>query len=574
MKNKYSLVVGLCIKGVDEPYEMTISGYPFTGFKGALAEDGINLDIQASGSDSFLDINIRADVDEQKSYYVYTKMAFDEGETWSFDGQVSERMILRQSPHDPADHKINMPKQAFPVGAVRHDGMFVVVFSDNPGKYDNYTTQELDPLRKHIIVSSSDSGENIHEGGIRFDRHYFTEPRTFRFIAASFRAETLSDLRLHLFKVAAEAFSDVRSLFHSISFSANYMHYRKNELGYSDYWIVPGIEYSNKQYTRDAFWQSLVLPIGMEQNIYDAVYPERYRYAENALIYSIWSYRLQKKGGTINKERLVDALEYIKSNTKHGIFRAPAQNGKPTFRSWYDICAFEDKDIITYNQGLYAVAAHCFLEMGCHTKRDVALAAEGYRKLFNEEKGYYVMSRKKRFFTVDALVGDLMHQILFDEPLLPDEKVKSHHDFMKNFARTEYGYKVTCTETGEYLKARDFGVKGYTDVYFSHASPGMYAWGGSYYLYDMLCLLACYTHLGDCVIDDMVARTELELSAHGALHEHMNTVNGIPGKANQGWNAAIYALAAELKSEYPSIERFLLSVDRILLEKMTIENGV
>ncbi|MBN1623736.1 MAG: hypothetical protein JW903_05170, partial [Clostridia bacterium] len=350
-----NLVLGICYAGKAEPVELPFSGYPFMETQSTITIDGLDIALKTNYQGSVYKIEICLKGQIFDPYYVYIKMCYKKGLAWSFNGSEDKRVILRQSPHDPSDHIIDIPKQAFPVAAVKNRNSYVALFSDNPATYDNYSTQELNHAGGYILVSSSDSGENVHEDGKIFKKNFFQEPKTFDFFITEFEADDLKTFRLNLFIESSGMFSSEKSLFFSLLFASNYMHYRKNETGYSDNWIVPGIDYSNKQYTRDAFWQSMILPLGMEQQTYDAVYPERYRYAENALIYIIWSFRLKQNGGNPNIDLLKDALVYIKENVTGGIYRAPRTKGKPSFRSWYDICAFEDDDIITYNQGLYAV---------------------------------------------------------------------------------------------------------------------------------------------------------------------------------------------------------------------------
>ena len=50
----------------------------------------------------------------------------------------------------------------------------------------------------------------------------------------------------------------------------------------------------------------------------------------------------------------------------------------------------------------------------------------------------------------------------------------------------------------------------------------------------------------DGALDNMIWRLYVDLDFDGATHEYMHTVKGNGVKANQGWNAAIYAIWEEL----------------------------
>jgi len=553
---------GICFEGKCEEYKL---GEP-TDRAGSESFNGQDyvLTVGTIVSHDKAAVVISADMDEPKPHYVYLKAEYVTGTPFSFNGPETKHVIMRQSPHDPTNHHIDMPKQAVPMAAVDKGNETTVMFCDNPAVYDNYCTQEFNAEEKYVLLASSDSGVNTHDGGIRFEPHYHSRSIPFEVHIFNTPSCNLKAFRIKLFTKIAEAFGEGNSLFYSIMFSSNYMHYRKNETGYSDCWLVPGIDYANKQYTRDAFWQSMILPFDTEKQIFDAVYPERYRYAENALLYVIWAKRIIEKGGRINYERLDDAVSFIEKNTLDNRYLVKGTNGKPTFRSWYDIVAFEDNDPITYNQGLLVVALMVLKELDINTSIDPEEALEHYRAAFDDENGFYMLSAKKKFYAADALIGDLMSIMLFGKALLPDDRVKRHYDFMTKTARTDYGFKVTCRKDGSYLTKEDHLIPGFEEEFFERSTPGAYAWGGSYYLYDMLCLIPCYLHGAKGCLDVMIERTLLELRTGGTTHEHINTLTGEPGKANQGWNAAVIGIWLTLTEKGKTDKRFINEINNAM----------
>ena len=497
------------------------------------------------------------------------------GEMHCFVGPVASREIYRQSPHDPKQYQLRMMKQAVPMGAVRLDDGYEIALSDAPCFSDNYTTQEFIPEDSRFILSSGDSGRKPgYQEGLSFQPYYHSiggeKTHTFRFLIFSSAAKSQARLRLDIFSAISRCFGDGdASLYRSICFSTNYMHLRKNETGTSSVWVVPGIEYGNTQYVRDSFWQSMILPDDIAAECNRVLTAERCSHAENPLILVLWAYRVFKNGGKPNLEELHKALERIRLCTVDGCFHPKMDSlGRLNFRSWFDLCAHTDTDAITYNQGLYAAAMHGAHEMGLATEEEYLLAAERYRGLFIRELGIYPVSREKIALCVDPLVGDLMHYLLFGQCLLPDADVLSHYNIVCKRCSTKYGIKVCAALDGSYNDASFFGLPGYLPDYFTDpkysARPGHYIWGSSYFIYEMLFHIDAYVHGAPDAEQHIIDRTMIDLSLGSTYFEHIDTVSGQPNKANQGWNAAIYAIWKQLMNEGRAGSRYFDEVEKYL----------
>lgn len=488
-----------------------------------------------------------------------------DGKVATFSGDVTKERYIRQSPHDPDDHVLNMDKEAVPMAAILENELYTAVICDQPGHCDNATTQHVFP--DGFSVCSGDRGSVPGEAGKQFAPFFHDvtpqSPHVFRLLFTKFEAQGLNAFRNQVFRAIDRVWGTGGSGFHSVCFSGNYMHYRKNETGYSDYWVVPGIEYANKQYTRDAFWQSMILPEDMAWQCYQAVYPQRYKYAECGLIFLIWSYRVWQAGGKADLKRAQDAMDYIKDYCKDGCYLT----GKPgetkyDFKSWYDICAFETDDVITYNQGLLAVAMMAAEAMGIAPAVPAKEAAEQYRRLFNGR--YFPLSRKKQCLSLDVLIGDVLSFLLFDQFLLPDDAVRTCYEFVTQKSQTPYGCKVVCGEDGGFLPMEAHGAYGYVNEHQLALHPGEYAYGGSYYLYEMLFHIGGYLHGAPHAQDQLIARGKLDFTIGGTFYEHINTVTGQGNKANQGWNAAIYRIWEQLMERGLADDRFFREIETVL----------
>lgn len=498
--------------------------------------------------------------------YIAVRAVYDCGEVYTFSGKKDALGVFRQSPHNPKDYTIDTPKEAVPMVALYADGIFTVLMSDNPAMYNNYSTQTVNPEEKYIEIASGDSG--ITTGGsLKFEPYYHNAENGIKFTAVLFNtnAKDLNSLRKDVFYAIDAAFGGGEgSKFHAICFSSNYMHYRTNDYGTSKYWVVPGIEYSNYQYIRDAFWQSMIFPPEMEKECYDAVKKGVYAYAENALIFMIWSYRIFRNGGEPDMERFYDALSYIKSFAKDGYYFA-GNTGKYDFKSWYDICSFEDDDVLTYNQGLYAAALVAAEKMGVETGLDAELAIRRYNELFLEEKGYFPLSKKKpQALSVDPTVGEVLSYVFMDKKLLDDDKVKSHYKKTFAAAKTPFGCKVTCDENGDFLTLEDFSAYGEVNKELATHTPGYYSWGGSYYIYEMLFHIAAYIHGAEGAEDNLIWRSGIDFKIGGTYFEHINTVTGVGNKANQGWNCCVYPIWQSLINKGVASDRFFNEMEKLL----------
>ncbi len=496
----------------------------------------------------------------------------------SFNGEVDEPRLYRQSPHDPQQYHLKMLKQAVPMGAARIEGGYEIALSDAPYFSDNYTTQEFIPAENRFLISSGDCGRKVgYEGGLDFVPycHEISAEKThvFRFLIFSSRAKSLARLRLDVFQAITRCFGDGDGLFRSICFATNYMHLRKNETGTSDVWVVAGIEYGNTQYIRDSFWQSMILPDAIAAECQRVLTAKRCVNAENPLILLLWAYRVFRAGVTPNMDEVKGALERIRLCTNDGCFHPKVDvHGRRDFRSWFDLCAHTDTDAITYNQGLYAAAMHGAYEMGLASEAEYKLAADRYRGLFIKELGIYPVSREKIALCVDALIGDLLHRLLFGEHLLPAEDVRSHYRIVCERCSTPYGIKVCAALDGSYNDVSFFGIPGYLNDYFTdpkqQARPGHYIWGSSYFIYEMLFHIDAYLQGAPGAEQNIISRTLLDLSLGSTYFEHIDTVSGEPNKANQGWNAAIYAIWQQLMDKglasgryFDVVEKYLSSVE-------------
>ena len=476
----------------------------------------------------------------------------------TFDDFVSEEHIFRQSPHDPELYHFSMDASAVPMVAAVTDGGTDIFISDEPSHCDNYTTQRIVPEKHEFYLSSGDPGGapnhvlwhtfSVPAKNEPYYHDLSKAPHVYRFLAVRSDAKTIKRIRRDAFLAIEKAWgTGSDSIYRAMCFGANYMHIRKNETGSSDKWVVAGIQYANTQYDRDSFWQTMILSPEISRQSYLAHTEGSINNAENALFYVIWSYRIMKNGGEYNRRLLDFAVKkMIAGLDKIGDGRyCPDGNPDGSFRNWFDICCFEHDDADAYSQGLCVTALRAAREMGYDIGDRYEKARAFFGNLYNGK--FVQMSLKKPYQAVDYSIGDLLHYLMFGETFIPDEYVKkTYAHIMGSAAKTPYGTKVVSAENGDFLPMEAFGAYGHVHPEMARLDLGRYANGGSYHIYEMLFHIAAFVHGADGALDNMIWRLYVDLDFDGATHEYMHTVKGNGVKANQGWNAAIYAIWEEL----------------------------
>jgi hypothetical protein len=287
------------------------------------------------------------------------------------------------------------------------------------------------------------------------------------------------------------------------------------------------------------------------------------RGAERPLFALIWAYRTKLNGRLPNLAAAQKSLDYIEAHMRDGKYFSSDDPNKKDFQSWYDAVAFETDECITYNQGLLCVALLAAEQLGLKMKTAADRAIQQYQSLFNKEKGYFPESEKKDLPAVDALVGDVLAQLFFKKALLNSATVQQHFTTITTMAKTPYGYKVTCLPNGDFPPPTVFHATNYPTDPSLGQGPGNYQYSGSWFLYDMLFLIDSYLHKVPGAMKEMEWRIALDFKLGGTYFEYINTASGKPYKANQGWNAAVYAIWKKFIERGQADKKLFEVVDRV-----------
>jgi hypothetical protein len=302
-------------------------------------------------------------------------------------------------------------------------------------------------------------------------------------------------------------------------------------------WLRPSPDYSGS-WVRDSFWISGFLgsevgrrslahfgarlsPEGQAPTKLEGYNgPAHYYFDESTLLYLIWSHR--DNGQPI--ERVAQAWDWIRDHvSSDGSYWTPGG----TFHTWHDILLFTQRDVASYNQGLYAVAALAAQRMGLADPGDVELAARAYRRLYREDLGYMPVSLRLDYRDSSVLTGEFLARTLFRTSLLEDSLVIST---VRMLPRAGDGFVVLSARDGSYLD---------TSAFFIPMAPGTYQNGGSWLLYDTMAWSAAWM-AGAEEARGMAMKRLMAEAREGTLYEFLPTgpVAGTkPPHRDYGWNS-------------------------------------
>lgn len=508
----------------------------------------------------------------------------------SFYGEVAESVIYRQSPHNPRTNSGGIAMQSVPLVALATPAGVEVAVCDTPAQFENSCTQTYDLQARKVVLSSGDPGIAWNaaqhafqpvsaEGGTgaeerpRIAAHAFSleggQEHTMEAIFLRIPVTALTGFRQQVNLGIARHWSKGESvdLLGATYFGTAYMNLRVNETGQSRYWVVPAIEYANKQYSRDAFWISMLLPPAYSQSCFEneAANDTTFTGAERQLFTLVWAYRNDRQGFAVDRSRVERILRIVEAHAPNAFYSGFSSLTRKLgcWQGWADVVAFDRDDAISNNQGLFVVALLCAKALGIEPRISIDQALENYRNLFSASLHAYPISRKRtNILAVDPLMGDLLAQVYLGKKLLPTEHVLAHYRTLQQEARTENGFKVFSAADGSYLRRDQYNSSEFTAA-IGNATDGSYQCGGSWYLYDMQMLMDAYLHGAPDAEDEMIWRTKLEFAKGGTTHEHIDTRTGQAFKPNMGWNSGVYGLWKEMMKKGLCSDRFLREIDAL-----------
>jgi hypothetical protein len=497
-------------------------------------------------------LDVTADAPQQFSATFPLDLAV-EGEWASFTGPVKERTLF-----DTVRGSARL--ETFPVAMLRTPRAVFGIAADSPGLWENRCQVLVDPAERRLAVLPGD-GRSAYPLVVKppedaRDTYQYQmdgwqslaagETRRFTTWVFASPARTHYDAQVaaHLAVANAKGWntSAVEAILRNTSLyllRRNLARDEKNQPRDGRYIFISGPGYGWKQWVSDGFYTALGLD-DPEKTIESnrAVFWTRMDYEDNSHYYLIWAVLMKRAGGTVNDALVRKAYEFIRAHEKDGAYLPPSLPGSPNPKGWktyHDVLLYDEGDCPTSDQGFHCGALLAAQELGLPaTDRDVARAIEGYRSLYNAQRGFFPTSRMQRdTLGQDTLYGATLTYAVFGKKLLPDELVLAHVRTSEK-VKTPYGLRVISQADGSLLPGHS----------------GVYCYGGSWFLNDAANYLLAGVHgMPAAEVDRLLAeRIAREIAVVPAFNESISTVNGQPhGHVLYSWNSGYWWLRKEIR---------------------------
>lgn len=476
-----------------------------------------------------------------------------EGEFTSFTGPEKSRTL-----YDTV--RGSTRTETFPVVMLRTSGQVYGLITDSPGLWENRCQVLIDPTARKLAALTGDGRDPypliIKPPEDARDTYQYQmdgwqslaagETRRFTtwVFASAARNHYDAQVAAHLAVAnakgwnssALEAILRNTSLFllrRNLALDAN------NQPRDGRYIFISGPGYGWKQWVTDGFYTALGLD-DPEKTIEAnrAVFWTRMDYEDNAQYYLIWAVLMKRAGGSVNEALVRRAYEFIRTHEKDGFYIPPPLPGAPNPKGWktyHDVLLYDDGDCPASNQGFHCGALLAAQELGLEvTDQDIERAINGYRSLFNVERGFLPTSQMQRdTLGQDTLYGATLTYAVFGRKLLTDEQVLTHFHTSEK-VKTPYGLRVISQADGSLLPGHS----------------GVYCYGGSWFLNDAANYLLAGVHgLPAAEVDALlVERIEREIARVPAFNESISTVDGHPhGHILYSWNSGFWWLRKEIR---------------------------
>lgn len=475
------------------------------------------------------------------------------GEFASFSGATTNRLLCDTV-------RGTAKTETFPVAMMRSGGNVYGVIADSPGLWENRCQILLDPAARRLAVMTGDGREPyplvIRPPEDARDTYQYqmdgwqslaageTRSYTNWVFASSARHHYDAQVAAHLAVANARGWngSAVEAILRNTSLfllRRNLARDADNRMRDGRYIFVSGPGYGWKQWVSDGFYTALGLD-DPEKTIESnrAVFWTRMDYEDNAQYYLIWAVLMKRAGGAVNEALVRQAYDFIRRHEKDGLYVPPSLPGSPNPKGWktyHDVLLYDEGDSPTSNQGFHCGALLAAKELGLAiSDGDIDRAIDGYRSLFNADRGFFPTSRMQLdTLGQDTLYGATLTYAVFGRKLLTDEQVLTHHRTSEK-VKSPYGLRVISQADGSLLPGHS----------------GVYCYGGSWFLNDAGNYLLAGVHgLPASEVDTLLAeRIGREIAQTPAFNESISTVDGHPhGHILYSWNSGYWWLRKQIR---------------------------
>lgn len=278
--------------------------------------------------------------------------------------------------------------------------------------------------------------------------------------------------------------------------------------------IVPSNAYKDHAFTRDSFYAVMGLKdIGLSIGSFDfftkaqkddgqiptaasldgKTEAENFRDDESTLLYLAWAGIIHQEKIPINQKVIERAFNFIQKHAQDGWYVSPQGD----FSYWVDTYINKDPDVITYNQGLYALALRSLQKIrpDLVPQQMVDQAETNYRSLFRSDLGFLPLSRGTQFQDASALLPEFLARYNFGKGNLSDEQILMSVDHLIKTAAVSdkngiVGIKILSNADGSFLPTDLFSIP-------ALSGEGVYQNGGYWPMQVINALSLAYKISGD-----------------------------------------------------------------------------
>lgn len=326
--------------------------------------------------------------------------------------------------------------------------------------------------------------------------------------------------------------------------------------------IVPSNAYKDHAFTRDSFYAVMGLKdIGLSISSFDfftkaqkddgqiptATYldgkteAEDFRDDESTLLYLAWAGIIHQEKIPINQKVIERAFDFIQKHAQDGWYVSPQGD----FSYWADTYINKDSDVITYNQGLYALALRSLQKIrpDLVPQQMVDQAETNYRALFRSDLGFLPLSSSTQFQDASALLPEFLARYYFGKGILSDEQILMSVDHLIETAAVSdkngvVGIKTMANADGSFLPTDLFSIPALN-------GEGNYQNGGYWPMQVINALSLAYKISGDNKYRSLIeALIKRELEGGSGSKEFISLEPNRLGhfdenRLNYSWNALI-----------------------------------
>lgn len=263
---------------------------------------------------------------------------------------------------------------------------------------------------------------------------------------------------------------------------------------------------------------------------------------ESTLLFLIWAGLRTRAGEKVDPEKIKQAYSFVSAHVQEGWYFSSAGD----FRYWADTYINRQRTVISYKQGLFALAVKMLKEYQPDLVSDQLMhqAQENYRNLFRRNFGFIPLSNQTNYQDASVLLPELLSRLYLGQGMLEEDKIITAVDHLISTAtvrddkRQIRGIKAISQPDGSFLPL---------ELFTPHLrGKGEYQNGAYWPMFILSSLCLAYSINRDpkyqTLAEELIKK---ELGGDGKSKEFISLSPENPGifdplRSDYSWNALIY----------------------------------